>query len=245
VEIQLFGFGDGTAVHLFERDCSLQRRHQKVIEEARAPQIRDAVRDQIAAAAIKLAQTCRYQGAGTVEFLYDATTEEFFFLEMNTRIQVEHPVTEMITGVDIVAAQLRLAMGERLHEELAQDRIQVHGHAVEARVYAENPAKYFKPSPGLLSVMRLPTGEGVRVDTGYAEGSRVTPFYDPMVMKIIAHGADRAQAIDRLSRALSEMQLEGIAHNANYIRCVLAHPAFEGGELHTGFLSQFHTELIA
>ncbi|MCL2830556.1 MAG: acetyl-CoA carboxylase biotin carboxylase subunit [Betaproteobacteria bacterium] len=245
VEIQLFGFGDGQAVHLFERDCSLQRRHQKVIEEARAPRIRDAVRERMAEAAVQLARACKYQGAGTVEFLYDARSEEFFFLEMNTRIQVEHPVTEMITGVDLVAAQLRLAMGESLHEELAQDRIKPHGHAIEARIYAENPLKNFMPSPGLLSTMRLPSGEGVRVDTGYAEGSRVTPFYDPMVMKIIAHAADRNQAIGRLDDALAQMQLEGIAHNARYLRSVLAHPAFIAGELHTGFLGQFHAELIA
>jgi len=245
VEIQLFGFGDGQAVHLFERDCSLQRRHQKVVEEARAPNIRDAVRQRIADAAVKLACACNYQGAGTVEFLYDTKSEEFYFLEMNTRIQVEHPVTEMITGVDLVAAQLRLAMGERLHDELAQARIEPRGHAVEARVYAENPAKNFMPSPGPLSVMRLPGGEGIRVDTGYAEGCRITPFYDPMVMKVIAHAADRGQAISRLSQALSELRLEGIANNIGYVRSVLAHPAFQAGELHTGFLGQFHAELIA
>ena len=245
VEIQLFGFGDGEAIHLFERDCSLQRRHQKVVEEARAPNVRDAVRERMAMAAVKLACACKYQGAGTVEFLYDTKTEEFFFLEMNTRIQVEHPVTEMITGVDLVAAQLRLAMGERLNDELAQPTIKPQGHAVEARVYAENPAKKFMPSPGLLTVMRLPSGEGVRVDTGYSEGNRITPFYDPMVMKIIAYGADRNQAITRLSQALSELKLEGIAHNASYVRSVLAHPAFKAGELHTGFLGQFHADLIA
>jgi acetyl/propionyl-CoA carboxylase alpha subunit len=245
VEIQLFGFGDGDAIHLFERDCSLQRRHQKVIEEARAPNIRDAVRERIANAAVKLASACKYQGAGTVEFLYDTKTEDFFFLEMNTRIQVEHPVTEMITGVDLVAAQLRLAMGERLNDELAQSKIRPTGHAVEARVYAENPAKNFMPSPGPLSVMRLPTGDGVRVDTGYAEGCRITPFYDPMVMKIIAHGIDRNQAVERLSKALADLRLEGIAHNAGYVRSVLAHAAFNAGELHTGFLPQHHTQLTA
>jgi len=243
VEIQLFGFGDGEAIHLFERDCSLQRRHQKVIEEARAPNIRDSVRERIADAAVKLARACKYPGAGTVEFLYDTKSEEFFFLEMNTRIQVEHPVTEMITGVDLVAAQLRLAMGERLNEELAQSKIKSVGHAVEARVYAENPAKNFMPSPGPLSVMRLPSGEGVRVDTGYAEGCRITPFYDPMVMKVIAHGADRNHAIERLSQALADLRLEGIAHNAAYVRSVLAHPAFKAGELHTGFLPQHHAQL--
>lgn len=244
VEIQLFGFGNGEAVHLFERDCSLQRRHQKVVEEARAPNIQDAVRERIAAAAVKLACACKYQGAGTVEFLYDTNSKEFFFLEMNTRIQVEHPVTEMITSVDIVAAQLRLAMGERLDDELAQAKFKPQGHAVEARIYAENPAKNFMPSPGLLSVMRLPSGDGVRVESGYAEGCRISPFYDPMVMKIIAHGTDRDQAIARLSRALDNLRIEGIAHNASYVRSVLAHPAFLAGELHTGFLAQFHAKLI-
>jgi 3-methylcrotonyl-CoA carboxylase alpha subunit len=245
VEIQLFGFGDGQAIHLFERDCSLQRRHQKVIEEARAPQIQDAVRTRIAEAAVQLARACKYQGAGTVEFLYDSESQEFFFLEMNTRIQVEHPANEMITGVDLVAAQLRLAMGERLHEELAQDQIKPHGHAIEARVYAENPAKNFLPSPGLLSTMRLPSGEDVRVDTGYAQGNRITPFYDPMVMKVIAYAADRDQAINRLDLALAQTHLEGIAHNIGYLRSVLKHPAFRAGQLHTGFLGQFHGELVA
>ena len=244
VEIQLFGFGDGEAVHLFERDCSLQRRHQKVIEEARAPHIREDVRERIAVAAVHLARACHYQGAGTVEFLYDAKTEKFFFLEMNTRIQVEHAVTEMITGIDLVAAQLRLAMGEKLHEELAQNLICVRGHAIEARIYAENLAKNFMPSPGLLSGMEVPSGEGIRVETGYAEGSRVTPFYDPMIMKIIAHGADRNEAIARLDSALSELRLEGLAHNTAYLRTVLSHSSFRAGELQTGFLSHFHAELL-
>ncbi len=156
MEIQVFGFGDGTAVHLFERDCSLQRRHQKVVEEARAPDIDPSVRARIAAAAVALACACRYEGAGTVEFLYDTERQEFFFLEMNTRIQVEHPVTEMITGIDLVGAQLRLAMGERLQDELAQDKIRADGHSVEVRVYAENPAKKFMPSPGPLTEFRVP-----------------------------------------------------------------------------------------
>ena len=245
VEIQLFGFGDGTAVHLFERDCSLQRRHQKVVEEARAPGIAEAVRERMAAAAVALACACCYQGAGTVEFLYDTQTEEFFFLEMNTRIQVEHPVTEMITGVDLVAAQLRLAMGDRLQEELAQGRVAASGHAIEVRVYAENPAKNFLPSPGLLTEFAVPHGEGIRVDTGYREGNRVTPFYDPMVMKLIAHGQDRSAAIARLQAALAEMRIAGITHNIPYLQAVLRHPAFRAGELHTGFLGALHAELLA
>jgi 3-methylcrotonyl-CoA carboxylase alpha subunit len=245
VEIQLFGFGDGTAVHLFERDCSLQRRHQKVVEEARAPAIDEEVRQRIATAAVTLACACRYRGAGTVEFLYDTDSKGFYFLEMNTRIQVEHPVTEMITGVDLVCAQLRLAMGERLQDELAQSRITASGHAVEARIYAENPAKNFLPSPGLLTEFKLPEGEGIRVDTGYREGNKVTPFYDPMVMKVIAHGQTRDQAIDRLQGALADLHVSGITHNANYVQAVLRHPAFRAAELHTGFLGAAHAELLA
>ena len=245
VEIQLFGFGDGTAIHLFERDCSLQRRHQKVVEEARAPAIADEVREKIAGAAVALACACRYRGAGTVEFLYDTATQAFYFLEMNTRIQVEHPVTEMITGVDLVGAQLRLAMGEHLQEELAQSSIVARGHAVEARVYAENPAKNFLPSPGVLTEFRLPQGEGIRVDTGYREGNKVTPFYDPMIMKVVAHGQTREQAIDRLQGALAELHIAGITHNARYLRAVLEHPAFRRAELHTGFLGAIHSELLS
>jgi 3-methylcrotonyl-CoA carboxylase alpha subunit len=245
VEIQLFGFGDGNAVHLFERDCSLQRRHQKVVEEARAPALDDAVRQKIAAAAVSLACACRYRGAGTVEFLYDTESKAFYFLEMNTRIQVEHPVTEMITGIDLVGAQLRLAMGEKLHDELAQSHIVAEGHAVEARVYAENPAKNFMPSPGLLSEFRLPEGEGIRVDTGYREGNKITPFYDPMVMKVIAHGQSREQAIDRLQAALADLHIVGITHNTTYLQAVLRHPAFRAAQLHTGFLGAARAELLA
>jgi acetyl/propionyl-CoA carboxylase alpha subunit len=245
VEIQVFGFGDGTAVHLFERDCSLQRRHQKVVEEARAPNMPASVRARMAAAAVALAEACRYQGAGTVEFLYDTEREEFYFLEMNTRIQVEHPVTEMITGVDLVAAQLRLAMGERLQEELAQNRIRANGHSVEVRVYAENPAKNFMPSPGLLTEFKLPELHGIRVETGYKEGTKVTPFYDPMVMKLISAGANRIEAIDRLRDALAALRISGITHNVPYLRAVLGDEGFRAGDVHTGFLPQAHERLNA
>lgn len=243
VEIQVFGFGDGTAVHLFERDCSLQRRHQKVVEEARAPHLPGGVRARMAESAVALACACRYQGAGTVEFLYDTQAQEFFFLEMNTRIQVEHPVTEMITGVDLVGAQLRLALGESLQQELAQPRIRAEGHAVEVRIYAENPAKNFMPSPGLLTRLEVPQLHGLRAESGYAAGNKVTPFYDPMVMKLIAAGDDRADAIARLQQALADTQIEGIATNVDYLRAVLAHPGFQSGDLHTGFLPQVHAEV--
>jgi 3-methylcrotonyl-CoA carboxylase alpha subunit len=245
VEIQVFGFGDGTAVHLFERDCSLQRRHQKVIEEAPALGIPDEVRIHMAGAAVKLAQSCAYEGAGTVEFLYDTKTNEFFFLEMNTRIQVEHPVTEMVTGIDLVAAQLRLAMGEKLNGELAQERIKTMGHAVEARVYAENPAKNFLPSPGPLSVFQIPEIAGVRFETGYREGNRVTPFYDPMIMKVISRGPTRDAAIGLLDTALASIRLEGIKTNIAYLRAILDCRDFRRGNVHTNFLSEHQAELLA
>lgn len=244
VEVQIFGFGEGAAVHLFDRDCSTQRRHQKVIEEARAPWIDDAIRERITNAAVALACSCNYEGAGTVEFLFDTVRQEFFFLEMNTRIQVEHPVTEMITGIDLVGAQLRLALGERLQEELGQHNIQANGYSVEARVYAENPMKNFLPSPGLLKEFRLPPeSQSIRIETGYREGNTVTPFYDPMVMKVISHGLTRLDAIDKLREALTSISVVGIAHNIPYLKSVLAHEAFRQGDFHTGFLAERHTEL--
>jgi acetyl/propionyl-CoA carboxylase alpha subunit len=245
VEIQVFGFGDGNAVHLFERDCSLQRRHQKVVEEARAPAIPEEVRQRIAASAVALARACKYEGAGTVEFLYDTGTHGFYFLEMNTRIQVEHPVTEMITGVDLVGAQLRLAMGESLHDELAQDKIRATGHSVEVRVYAENPAKNFMPSPGLLSKFETPRMEGLRIESGYREGNKVTPFYDPMIMKVIAHGVDRRGAIERLKEGLAAIKLEGITHNIPYLLAILGDEGFLAADVYTGFLKDAHTRLFA
>jgi acetyl-CoA/propionyl-CoA carboxylase, biotin carboxylase, biotin carboxyl carrier protein len=243
IEVQILADGHGSVLHLGERECSLQRRHQKIVEEAPSPLLDAATREAMGRAAVRAARSCGYRGAGTVEFIVPGDDPAgFSFMEMNTRLQVEHPVTELICGLDLVEWQLRVAAGEAL--PFGQQEITFTGHAVEARVYAENPAKNFMPSPGLLSVMRAPAGEGVRVDTGYVEGSRVTPFYDPMVMKIIAHGADREQAIARLEAALSELRLEGIAHNAAYLRSVLRHPAFRAGELHTGFLGQHHAELV-
>jgi acetyl/propionyl-CoA carboxylase alpha subunit len=245
IEMQVFGFGDGSAVHLFERDCSLQRRHQKVIEESPAPGIDSSVRASMASAAVKLAATCNYQGAGTIEFLYDTHDGSFYFLEMNTRIQVEHPVTEMITGVDLVAAQIRLAMGQTLVEELAQSRISRHGHAIEARIYAEKPAKNFIPSPGPLTVMQVPQMQGVRFETGYREGNRVTPFYDPLVMKVIAHAADRTAAIAKLAQALAATRIEGIGTNLDYLQTVLRFEEFVAGRVHTKLLVDHHALLTA
>ncbi|MBK7278979.1 MAG: acetyl-CoA carboxylase biotin carboxylase subunit [Betaproteobacteria bacterium] len=246
VEIQVFGFGNGEAVHLFERDCSLQRRHQKVIEEARAPGLRPEVAARIADAAVRLCAASRYAGAGTAEFLVDAETQDFYFLEMNTRIQVEHPVTEMITGVDLVAAQIRFALEDAsLRSELAQAGIASDGHAIEARVYAENPAKNFMPSPGPLRTLDLPSGAGVRVECGFRQGNAVTPFYDPMLMKVIAHGVSREHAIQRLDAALESLRIEGVAHNVGYLRACLRHPDFVAGSVHTGLLGQRHAALVA
>lgn len=226
VEVQVFGHGDGRAVHLFERDCTLQRRHQKVVEEAPAPGLPDPVRAAMAEAAVRLAGSIGYAGAGTVEYLFDPATEAFFFLEMNTRIQVEHPVTEMVTGTDLVAAQIRLALGQDMAADLAQHRLAITGHAVEARIYAENPEKRFLPSPGLLHRLDLPEGEGLRIECGYEQGNTVTPFYDPMVLKLIAHGAERTQAIARLIDALDRLQIEGIRTNAGFVAGLLADARF-------------------
>lgn len=244
VEVQVFGFGDGRAVHLFDRDCSLQRRHQKVIEEAPSPALEEAARNRIGSVAVRLAQACRYEGAGTVEFLYDDDTGRYYFLEMNTRIQVEHPVTEMVTGVDLVAAQIRQAIGEDLSLELAQSRIGVRGWSVEARLYAERPAKNFIPSPGLITRLDTPVSDGIRVDAGYRAGMKITPWYDPLLMKVIAHGRNREEATGRLDRALGDLVIEGIETNRQFLRNVLAHPEYRAGRTHTNWLADLHGQLV-
>ena len=244
VEIQVFGCGDGRAVHLHERDCSIQRRFQKVVEESPAPGLPADVRERMAAAAVALARQQRYTGAGTVEFIVDARTHEFFFLEMNTRIQVEHPVTEMISGVDLVALQLRLAGGDTL-PDLVQASIVTRGHAVECRIYAENPAKNFLPSPGRLNRLTLPaSSDSVRIDTGVREGDTITAYYDPMIAKLICHGPDRDVALDAMQAALAASAIDGIANNIDFLGRVVSHPAFRGGEVFTGFIDTYKTELI-
>ena len=235
VEIQVFGFGDGRAVHLFERDCSLQRRFQKIVEESPAPGLPRETVNRMAETACALARAERYAGAGTVEFIVDADTGAFYFLEMNTRIQVEHPVSEMVTGTDLVAAQLRLAAGEDLHEAMAG--LSLHGHAVEVRLYAENPARKFLPSPGTLTRFDLPRNmDGVRIETGFRAGDAVTPYYDPLIAKIIAHGPDRATAIARLAAALSETVVEGLVTNRDFLLAVLHDAAFQRGAIWTGYV---------
>ena len=235
VEFQMLADRHGNVRHLFERDCSVQRRHQKVIEEAGAPSI---PRAQVTAAAESIAgilSRLGYDVIGTVETLYDASTG-FNFLEMNTRLQVEHAITEEVTGIDLVASQIRLAWGERLDAVLPHDVV-MRGHAVEARIYAEDPIRFF-PSPGLLRTLRLPTGEGIRVETGYGEGSRITPFYDPMIGKLIARGESRAEAIARLLDALEATVIEGVKTNIPFIRQVLLSPEFAEGDVHTGLGAQ-------
>ncbi|MEZ5845029.1 MAG: biotin carboxylase N-terminal domain-containing protein [Hyphomicrobiaceae bacterium] len=244
VEIQVFGLGDGHAVHLYERDCSIQRRFQKIVEESPAPGIPRAVIQRMADAARALAAAERYRGAGTMEFVVDAVTHEFYFLEMNTRIQVEHPVTEMVTGVDLVASQIRLARGDS-PAVLFPAPIEPRGHALECRLYAENPAKMFLPSPGRLAVFETPVGmEGVRVDTGVREGDEITVHYDPMIAKLIAHGATRDEAIRRMLAALGATRVEGIATNRDFLMRLLDNPQFRDGDVYTTFVDE-HRKALA
>jgi acetyl-CoA carboxylase biotin carboxylase subunit len=235
VEFQILADRHGNVRHLFERDCSVQRRHQKVIEEAGAPAI---PRSEINAAADRVTRILAqlgYDVIGTVETLYDGAGN-FNFLEMNTRLQVEHAVTEEVTGIDLVASQVRLAWGERLDTVLPHE-VAIHGHAIEARIYAEDPVRFF-PSPGLLRTLRFAGGEGIRVETGYAEGNRVTPFYDPMIGKLIARGATRGEAVARLLGALDGTVIEGVKTNIDFVRQVLRTPEFETGDVHTGLGAQ-------
>ena len=244
VEMQVFGFGNSEAVHLYERDCSLQRRFQKVIEESPAPGIGEDVRQRMAAAALALCRATRYAGAGTIEFILDTNTHDFFFLEMNTRIQVEHPVTEMVTGVDLVAMQLDFARGELT--ELDQSAIETSGHAVECRLYAEKPEKNFIPSPGTLGKYRLPAQSAdLRIDTAYREGNAVTFFYDPMIAKIIAHGPDRMAACQRAISALREVDIEGISTNRDFLIACLEDEGFRQGDVYTTFIDINRKKLLS
>jgi 3-methylcrotonyl-CoA carboxylase alpha subunit len=238
IEMQIFGDQSGEVVHLYERDCSLQRRHQKVIEESPAPGLTQAMRAAMAAAAIAAGRAVGYVGAGTVEFIADSSRglqpDGFYFMEMNTRLQVEHPVTEAITGLDLVEWQFRIAAGEPL--PLKQSDIRQSGHAVEARLYAENPENNFLPSAGRIYALQFPDAAGLRVDTGVEAGSEVTPFYDPMIAKVIAHGATRDEALDRLSHALEETLVAGPRTNAAFLRALCEAPEFRAGAFDTGFI---------
>jgi acetyl-CoA carboxylase biotin carboxylase subunit len=235
IEIQILADTHGNTVHLFERECSIQRRHQKVVEEAPGNGISGELRERMGQAAVAAAKAVGYVGAGTCEFLVDRY-EDFYFLEMNTRVQVEHPITEAITGVDVVKAMIRAAAGEPLG--IRQEELAIRGHAIEARIYAEDPDQNFVPSPGEILVYRPPDGIGVRVDSGVYQGARVTVHYDPMVAKLVAWGADRPEAVDRLRRALSEFVVKGIKTSIPFHQKLLRHPVFLAGKYDTGFIDE-------
>lgn len=238
IEIQVLGDQQENYVYLFERECSIQRRYQKVIEEAPSPSITDETRQAMGEAAVQVARACQYVGAGTVEFVM-GQDQQFYFLEMNTRLQVEHPVTEMITGLDLVKEQLRIAEGHPL--SVRQPDLQIHGHAIEVRVYAEDPANNFLPDTGTLTTYRRPQGPGVRVDDGFEEGMEIPIYYDPMIAKLIVHGATREEAIRRMLRAIDEYQISGVATTLAFCRFVLQHPAFLSGEFTTKFVEEHFT----
>ncbi|MGO9390044.1 acetyl/propionyl/methylcrotonyl-CoA carboxylase subunit alpha [Rhodoblastus sp.] len=236
VEIQIFADGFGECVSLFERDCSTQRRHQKIIEEAPAPGMSDELRRRMGEAAVAAARAVAYVGAGTVEFIL-APNGEFFFMEMNTRLQVEHPVTEFITGIDLVEWQLRVAAGEKL--PLRREQIMIGGHALEARIYAEDPAREFLPSTGILRHLRIPEqSEFVRVDAGADQGDSISPYYDPMIAKLIVHDENREKALLRMRRALVEFEIVGVATNVEFLSRLFACPAFVEAELDTGLIER-------
>ena len=246
IEIQVFGDGHGNAVHLFERDCSLQRRHQKVIEEAPAPGMTEEMRAAMGAAAVAAAKAIGYAGAGTIEFIVDASDglrpDRFWFMEMNTRLQVEHPVTEAITGLDLVELQLRVAAGDPL--PFTQEDLVIDGHAVEARIYAEDPARGFLPATGRLTTLQMPReSAGVRIDTGVREGDRITPHYDPMIAKLIVHGADRNAALRRLKAALAETRIAGCVTNVAFLERLAGHADFAAGTVDTGLIGRHIDDL--
>ncbi len=240
IEVQVMGDAEGNVVHLFERECSTQRRFQKIVEETPSSALTAELRARICTAAAGIAQAARYRNAGTVEFIYG--NGEFFFLEMNTRLQVEHPVTEMVTGIDLVEAQLRVAAGEPL--PFTQAAIASRGHAIELRIYAESAARGFTPTTGTVLALRPPGGDGVRVDLGIAEKQRITTAFDPMLAKLIVHGADRPAAIARARRALADFALLGCETNIAFLDRLLAHPDFAAGAVHTGWLDA-HPEIGA
>ncbi|MDE4132844.1 acetyl-CoA carboxylase biotin carboxylase subunit [Phaeobacter sp. QD34_3] len=241
VEIQVFADRDGHTIHLGERDCSVQRRHQKVVEEAPSPALDEDLRARMGAAAVEAARAIGYVGAGTVEFLLD-DSGAFYFLEMNTRLQVEHPVTELVTGLDLVALQIRVADGQPLG--ISQQDVALTGNAIEVRLYAEDPAQDFLPQAGRIALWQAPKGAGIRVDAGITSGQEVSPYYDPMLAKLIAHGATRAEALERLIGALKDLTLFGPASNRDFLLQVLSHPEFAAGQATTGFIADHLSEAV-
>src|SRR4051812_1756671 len=244
IEVQVFGDSHGNVVHLFERDCSLQRRHQKVIEEAPAPGMDSETREAVCRAAVRAAQAVNYENAGTIEFIADASeglrADRIWFMEMNTRLQVEHPVTEEITGQDLVEWQLRVASGEPLPKK--QNELSINGRAIEARLYAEDPAKGFLPSVGRLDHFDL--GDEGRIETGVEEGDVISPFYDPMIAKLVGRGDTRDNAIDELAAMLDVVEVWPVRTNAGFLFNALTHPDFEAGRIGTGFIEQYLGELV-
>ncbi|MFK2824324.1 acetyl-CoA carboxylase biotin carboxylase subunit [Bacillus sp. B190/17] len=237
VEIQVLADTHGHVIHLGERDCTIQRRMQKLLEETPSPALDAAIREQMGAAAVKAAQAVDYTGAGTVEFIYDYNQKQFYFMEMNTRIQVEHPVTEMVTGVDLIKEQIRVASGEKL--SLSQEDVEFTGWSIECRINAENPEKNFMPSPGRITVYMPPGGFGVRVDSAAYPGYMIPPFYDSMIAKLITYGATREEAIARMKRALSEFVIEGVNTTIPFHLRLLEHDQFVSGEFNTKFLELY------
>jgi 3-methylcrotonyl-CoA carboxylase alpha subunit len=247
IEIQVFADSHGDAVFLFERDCSLQRRHQKVVEEAPAPGMPEDMREAMGAAAVAAAKAVTYRGAGTVEFITDASkglsADAFWFMEMNTRLQVEHPVTEEITGQDLVEWQFKVAAGEEL--PLEQHELFIEGHAIEVRLYAENPAKKFLPSTGTLQRLKFPAEDGhIRIETGVTEGDEISIYYDPMIAKVVAWDATRERAINRLESALRKLQVAGVTTNAAFLAECVDHPSFRAGDVDTGFIDKHMSDLV-
>ncbi|MEH6682195.1 MAG: acetyl-CoA carboxylase biotin carboxylase subunit [Sediminicola sp.] len=238
IEIQIMADVHGNVLHFFERECSIQRRHQKVVEEAPSSILDPELRKAMGEAAVKVAKACNYVGAGTVEFLLDSDLN-FYFLEMNTRLQVEHPVTEMITGLDLVALQMQVARGERLTME--QDDLRINGHALELRVYAEDPQNDFLPSVGRLETYQMPEGSGIRVDNGYAEGMDIPIHYDPLLAKLIVHAETREAAIGLMQQAIDHYVVEGVATTLSFGKFVFGHPSFQAGNFDTHFVKKFFT----
>ncbi|KAI8137005.1 carbamoyl-phosphate synthase L chain, ATP binding domain-containing protein [Fennellomyces sp. T-0311] len=243
VEVQVFADQHDNCVHLFERDCSVQRRHQKVIEEAPGPGLTEEIRQQLGAKAVAAARAVGYENAGTVEFIMDNVDKKFYFMEMNTRLQVEHPVTEMVTNTDLVHWQLEVAAGNRL--PMLQDELQLRGHAFEARIYAENPSNHFLPDTGTLFSVRTPqTSPDLRVETGFIQGDQISVHYDPMIAKLVVRGEDRNDALRRFRRALEQYQIVGLETNIGFVKTVAEHPEFIKGEVETGFIQDYEKDLL-
>ena len=238
IEIQVLADSHGNVVHLFERECSIQRRHQKVVEEAPSAVLTAQLRERMGEAAIKVAKSCNYEGAGTVEFLLDSDNN-FYFLEMNTRLQVEHPVTEYITGIDLVAEQIKVAMGEKL--SFTQDDLKIKGHAVELRIYAEDPLNDFLPSIGILETYIRPTGEGVRVDDGYEQGMEIPIYYDPMIAKLITYANTRTAAIQKMKQAIADYKIVGLETTLPFGKFVMENEQFISGDIDTHFVKKYYS----